>query len=283
MDRYAIFVDAGYFFVAGAQAASGLTTTRKQISVKSPRKMVDELCVAAAKMSDNLPLLRVYWYDATPGSRASLDQSTLALLSGVKLRLGAMNSVGKQKGVDSLIVTDIIDLARNRAISDAVVVTGDEDLRIAFQVAQSFGVRMHILAVGDPMKNVSPALQMEADSVEVLDSAWFTKHFDLSTPEPQVPLNAPHPTDQTTSLETAAKEVIDGMLVGMGQDRLIQLAVHFTTQQTIPPDIDRPFIAKVSDALSGQQLTGKEKRHIRGQFVNAVKDLIATRRAQKEL
>ncbi|MBF0171967.1 MAG: NYN domain-containing protein [Magnetococcales bacterium] len=210
---------------------SGLPFARKQISVKSPRKMLDDLCQAASAMSDNLPLLRVYWYDAAPGSRASLDQSTLALLSGVELRLGAMNSVGKQKGVDSLIVTDIIDLARNRAISDAVVVTGDEDLRIAFQVAQSFGVRMHILAVGDPMKNVSPAFLMEADSVEVLESAWFTRHFDLSTPEPRVPINAPHPAAQTTSLETAAKQM----------------------------------------------------RHLRGRFVNAVKDLIATRRAQKEL
>lgn len=185
MDRYAIFVDAGYFFAAGAQAAFGLRRppiTRKQVSVKSSRAMLDALCHEAAATTDNLPLLRVYWYDAMPGPRMSLDQSALALLSGVKLRLGALNSTGEQKGVDSLIVTDIIDLARNRAISDAVVVTGDEDLRIAFQVAQSFGVRVHILAAGDPTSNVSPSLQMEADSVTALEPAWFSSHFDLIVP-----------------------------------------------------------------------------------------------------
>jgi hypothetical protein len=30
-----------------------------------------------------------------------------------------VNSSGEQKGVDSLIVTDLIDLARNRGITDA--------------------------------------------------------------------------------------------------------------------------------------------------------------------
>ena len=57
-------------------------------------------------------------------------------LDNVKLRLGQLNSAGQQKGVDSLIVTDLMELARNKAISDAVVVTGDEDIRIAVQIAQ---------------------------------------------------------------------------------------------------------------------------------------------------
>jgi len=283
MDRYAIFVDAGYFFAAGAQAAFGLRRppiTRKQVSVRSPRAMLDALCHAAAATTDNLPLLRVYWYDAMPGPRMSLDQSALALLSGVKLRLGALNSTGEQKGVDSLIVTDIIDLARNRAISDAVIVTGDEDLRIAFQVAQSFGVRVHILAAGDPTRNVSPSLQMEADSVTALDSAWFGSHFDLSVSEPTSSPHAAPPVTppsealsapQTISLETTASPVIAEMLTIIKPDQLAQLVAHVTTQQTIPPEYDGPLIAKVSAALSGQRLTGDEKRRIRGQFITAIK------------
>ena len=46
---------------------------------------------------------------------------------------------GRQKGVDSLIVTDLIELARNHAISDAVLLAGDEELRIGVQIAQSLG------------------------------------------------------------------------------------------------------------------------------------------------
>jgi len=282
MDRYAIFVDAGYFFAAGAQAAFGLRTppiNRKQVSVKSSRAMLDALCHKAAAITDNLPLLRVYWYDAMPGPRMSLDQSDLALLPGVKLRLGALNSAGKQKGVDSLIVTDIIDLSRNRAISDAVVVSGDEDLRIAFQVAQSFGVRVHILAAGDPTRNVSPSLRMEADSVTALDSEWFGDHFDLtaptatSSPSPAVPVT-PHskalPAPQAISLETAATAVIAELLATVKPDQLVQLEAHVTTQRAIPPEYDRPLIAKVADAL-GRRLTGDEMRRIRGQFITAIK------------
>ena len=117
MDRYAIFVDAGYFFAAGAQAAFGDHTPRKQVALKSPADMLADLCSKASTASGNLPLLRAYWYDAMPGPRLSLEQSALAMLSGIKLRLGALNSAGEQKGVDSLIVTDVIDLARNRAIA----------------------------------------------------------------------------------------------------------------------------------------------------------------------
>ena len=282
MDRYAIFVDAGYFFAAGAQAAFGLRTppiTRRQVSVKSPRAMLAALCHEAAATTDNLSLLRVYWYDAMPGPRMSLEQSALALLSGVKLRLGALNSAGEQKGVDSLIVTDIIDLARNRAISDAVVVTGDEDLRIAFQVAQSFGVRVHILAAGDPSKNVSPSLQMESDSVTALDSAWFGSHFDLSAPAvtsspaaaPVTPSSEALSTAQAISLETATTTVIAEMVAIIKPDQLDQLVAHVTTQRMIPPEYDRPLIAKVSAVLSGQRLTGDEMRRIRGQFITAIK------------
>ena len=40
MDRHAIFVDAGYFFSAGAQAAQGQQIQRKLISLKAPDKGV---------------------------------------------------------------------------------------------------------------------------------------------------------------------------------------------------------------------------------------------------
>ncbi len=283
MDRYAIFVDAGYFFAAGAQAAFGFRTppiTRKQVSVKSPRAMLDALCHEAAAAADNLPLLRVYWYDAMPGPRMSLDQEDIALLSGLKLRLGALNRAGKQKGVDSLIVTDIIDLARNRAISDAVVVAGDEDLRIAFQVAQSFGVRVHILAAGDPTKNVSASLQMEADSMTTLDSAWFSRHFDLVAPTvtsslppsaPVIPPSNALPASQVIDLETAASAVIAEMLTTIKPDQLVRLETHITTKRNIPPEYDRQLIAKVADALSGKHLTLDERKRIRQQFITAIK------------
>lgn len=286
MDRYAIFVDAGYFFAAGAQAAFGSQVPRKQVSIKSPQQLFAALCVEASAISANLPLLRAYWYDAMPGPRLSLDQSSLAVLSGIKLRLGALNSAGEQKGVDSLIVTDLIDLARNRAIADAVLVTGDEDLRIAVQVAQSFGVRVHILAAGDPGRNVSPALQMEADSVSALDGNWFSKHFDHAVPKDE---KAPTGGDgakstiATSSLKTivgansaadlqsVAERIIAEILSDCADEQLKQLAEHFSSQNSVPPEYDRKMIARVSSALSSRRLSGDEMRHIRGLFVKAAR------------
>ncbi|MDR3221313.1 MAG: NYN domain-containing protein [Candidatus Accumulibacter sp.] len=284
MDRYAIFVDAGYFFAAGAQAAFGNYTPRKQVAVKSSAAMLADLSGKASAATGNLQLLRTYWYDAMPGPRLSLEQSALAMLNGVKLRLGALNSVGEQKGVDSMVVTDLIDLARNRAIADAVVVTGDEDLRIAVQVAQSFGVRVHILAAGDPSKNVSPALQMEADSVTALDAAWFARHFDLlsttpgaavaaTPPAPAVPAPAPViGAAMSNDLDTAADAVIKEMLESIMPEHLARLIQHFSTQQTVPPEFDRPLVAKVSAMLFGKRFSGIEMRRMRGRFVRAVKD-----------
>lgn len=278
MDRYAIFVDAGYFFAAGAVAAFGSHTTRKQVTLKSPPAMFEDLCIKASAVANGVPLLRVYWYDAMPGPRLSLQQSNLAMLPGVKLRLGALNSAGEQKGVDSLIVTDIIDLARNRALADAVIVTGDEDLRIAVQVAQSFGVRVHILAAGDPRKNVSPSLQMEADSVSALDSEWFASHLDqvgvppkLTSPAPVPSTNAVELIATTHDLETTAQAVIKELLDALQPEQINQLSQHFSTQNTVPPEYDRRLVAKVSAGLSDRRLSGSETRSIRGLFVKSAR------------
>ena len=80
-----------------------------------------------------LPLLRVYWYNGTRGPTLSLEHATLAHMDYIKLRLGVVSGAGQQKGVDSLIVTDLIDLARNRAITDAAILSGDEDIKSAFR------------------------------------------------------------------------------------------------------------------------------------------------------
>jgi hypothetical protein len=277
MNRYAIFVDAGYFFAAGAEAAFSKGTTRKQITLKSPATMLDDLCGMAATATDDLPLLRTYWYDAMPGPRLTLEQSALALLPRLKLRLGALNSAGEQKGVDSLIVTDLIELARNHAIADAVLVAGDEDLRIAVQVAQSFGVRVHLLAAGAPSQNVSVSLQMEADSIASLDGNWFSKHLELTVPKAAVAAGADTAVRKAQStavggIEDAALLIIGATLDDLSRSQIEQLVKHFSVYTTIPEEHDRPLIAKVSAALSSRRFTGAEMRSIRGMFVRAVKE-----------
>jgi len=276
MDRYAIFVDAGYFFAAGAQSMVGSHTPRKHISLQDPSAMFVDLFGTASSIVDGLPLLRAYWYDAMAGSRPSLEQSTVANLPGVKLRLGALNSAGEQKGVDSLIVTDVIDLARNRAIADAILVTGDEDLRIAVQVAQSFGVRVHILAAGDHTKNVSPTLQMESDSFHALDHAWFSKHFVIQKADGAQVTTVPDASSTyggarpALDLDEAANQVIAELLKDVALEQLSALAGIVTNQKSVPPEFDGKLIAKTS-ALVKRKFSGEENRKIRGLFISTVR------------
>jgi hypothetical protein len=128
-------------FGQGGVSLTGATVQRPQLQLNEA-EIINQLKSIA--IAGSMPLLRIYWYDGAR-SGMTLEQSTLADMADVKVRLGSINSAGDQKGVDSLIVTDLIDLARNQAIADAYIVTGDGDMRIAVQIAQSFGVRVHLI------------------------------------------------------------------------------------------------------------------------------------------
>ncbi|MDR0529547.1 MAG: NYN domain-containing protein [Zoogloeaceae bacterium] len=284
MDRYGIFVDAGYFFAAGAQAASKQHVSRRQVTLKSsPDAMISDLCSKAGRIVDNIPLLRTYWYDATPGSRLTPEQISIAMLPGVKLRIGVLNNFGRQKGVDSLIVNDIIDLARNRAIVDAVLMTGDEDLKLAVQVAQSFGVRVHILGCGDLSRNMSEYLQMEADSVSVLEDRWFASHLNINLDMPSY--GAPYypPADGRTDgglprdpydeeeFNEAVESAIQEIFSTMSGDQMQHLDQHFAYQTFVPTEYDRRLVGTVAAKLNGRKLSLEEMRGLRGQFMNAVR------------
>lgn len=107
----------------------------------------------------------------------SSDQSTIASLNDVKLRLGAVNQFGKQKGVDSLIVTDLIELARLNSISDAFLLSGDEDVRVGVQIAQNYGVRLHLLRIESNVQPCSEMLLREADTASLFLTKGKIKKF----------------------------------------------------------------------------------------------------------
>lgn len=266
MDRFAVFVDAGYFFKAGADALQHTqNVSRKDVYLKNYADMLVDLADCAAHICGGMPLLRIYWYDAMRGARLSLEQSNLARSAYVKLRLGALNSAGEQKGVDSLIVTDLIDLARNKAIADAVIVSGDEDLRIAVQVAQSFGVRVHVLAVAAPDKNVSLALQMEADSLNVLDVDWLGKYLACA------PAIEKQKASEDFDFSVVMTEVVEKMVAQLSPQVLDELRKHFEQSTEVPTEFDRPLLASLGHRLD-RRLQGDESRKMRGCFVRAVRN-----------
>ncbi len=168
MDRVAVFVDAGYLIARGGEAQWGPGVRRKDLLLDVPA-----ICGALIRFAERvsgLPLLRIYWYDAARRGWLNPEQLALANQRRVKLRLGVLGYDGKQKGVDSLLVTDLITLARNRAMAECVLVAGDEDLRVGVQQAQEHGVPTHLLgiAASDGFVAQSILLRQEADEI----SAW---------------------------------------------------------------------------------------------------------------
>lgn len=144
--RWALFVDAGWFFAASSDAVFGQVHERRLIAWEPGRLIPDLVERAATLVPEGTELLRTYWYD---GSRNRLPEEhhlAVAEAPNVKLRLGRTTTEG-QKGVDGLIIHDLITLALGGHIADAVVLSGDEDLLEAIESAQRSGTRVHLLEV----------------------------------------------------------------------------------------------------------------------------------------
>ena len=161
MDYVAVFVDAGYLFAEGSTLLSGRKLQRSETRLNADG-VVRALTTIASRACRQLPLLRIYWYDGTAGEPSD-QHRTLARHAHIKVRLGIVNRQGQQKGVDSLLVTDMITLARNRAMAECVLLSGDEDMRVGVLQAQEHGVRVHLLGIRGMNNSQSGLLVQEAD------------------------------------------------------------------------------------------------------------------------
>jgi len=183
LSRYAIMVDVGYIYASAGELLFGAASRREY------RVDADKLIQALTRHADDQvrgELLRVYWYDAARDRVPTIDQRVIAQMPWVKLRLGNLNARGQQKGVDAQIRADMEALARHRAITDAILVAGDEDMVPAVEAAQAFGVRVHLWGVEPPYgTNQAERLVWESDTVEVLERSFVEPFFTRQlAPEP---------------------------------------------------------------------------------------------------
>ena len=190
MGNFVVLVDAGYLFAAGSLEALGQKHPRHGLLIDIPAVFAELMAVARLKGQPGR-LLRVYWYDAArPASGRTAEHAGIAGSDHIKLRLGVLNSDNEQKGVDSLIVSDLIELARHRAIDDAVLVSGDEDVRIGVQVAQTLGIRVHLVGIRPSNANQSPSLREEADTNTEWDKDVVARFLSVKE-QPAEPLPVP--------------------------------------------------------------------------------------------
>lgn len=275
MKRVAIFIDAGYFFVQSSVALTGVRQLRGS-GILEIRKLTDFLTQFAVSLT-KAELLRIYWYDGTD-TGPSPQHLALAIEPNIKLRLGFVNAAGQQKGVDSLIVTDMINLARNGAMTDAVLMSGDEDLRIGVQQAQEFGVRVHLVGIcshphSTQKHSQSLFLLQEADTTHVLTPKELSKFIAYKiTSSPAIPES----TKAISPLKI--KDDIDGTTADIAKQYALEIDVqliegligNYDSLKQIPPEIDRPLFGRIKRLISGAILTQDQKSQIRKTFIESL-------------
>ncbi|WP_327075599.1 NYN domain-containing protein (plasmid) [Kitasatospora purpeofusca] len=179
MNKTVAFIDAGFLRPSFARIAG-----RNPGSIEVDYAEVVHWCRLAARRLSS-PLLRVYWYDGAyepTHPQYAIQRKEFEKISdtpGIQVRLGhlqkrksiekaairkAMNELGlnfselekkvdfgdsyEQKGVDSLIVLDLVRLAQAGVYDTAILIASDRDLVEGVKVAQDSGALVVVARPG---------------------------------------------------------------------------------------------------------------------------------------
>jgi uncharacterized LabA/DUF88 family protein len=270
MDRCAVFVDAGYLLSEGAKAYCAV---RKRSLVTCDFREVAQAIETYCCELHGMPALRTYWYDGARDAVPTEDHLLVASLPRVKLRLGRLSG-GKQKGVDSLIVHDLITLAHERAVTSMYLLGGDEDLREGVSAAQRLGVQVCLLGIETGKTNQALPLIREADEHIVLPADLLRAHFGLAgsapveeEPAETVKPDLPATTDEEEPVapeaavdidkdgETAAQVGREFAAAWASHAELAELAELMLLKPRIPRELDVQLLLRAEEVI-GKSLRG---------------------------
>lgn len=262
MQRTAVFVDAGSLFAQGSVLLTGTRQGREFLTLDI--SAVVAALSDVAKRQAGLPLLRIYWYDAMRLGRPTPEQMALADAPDIKIRLGQVNAAGEQKGVDALIVTDLAELARNRAMADAILVSGDEDVRVGVLLAQEFGVRVHLIGIHPARSNQGRSLMQEADTTTEWDDTIVRTFLSYSPP-------VTPPAAAAAASSTGLDAQIEPLVTAISPSDLAGLKAQFASgNQQVSQEYDRSLL-RIGRYHYGQAtLSPSERAALRSTFVRLV-------------
>ena len=153
--------------------------TRRGESVSWDYEGLLQLLSNLARERSGLPLLRCYWYEATVDGRRTAEQDALADVPGIKLRIAKIRP-GRREGVETEIHRDLTTLARNNAISDALVVSAEEDLAQVIADVQDLGMRVTLVHIAvDGNWTISRALRQESDDIIEIGGDHLRPYVEL--------------------------------------------------------------------------------------------------------
>ncbi|MFB7107866.1 NYN domain-containing protein [Streptomyces sp. NPDC056291] len=240
---HAIFVDAGYLYAAAGRLVAG-TEDRRAFDLDA-EGLIDALIDRARTAFADSRLLRVYWYDGARRRIHTAEQQSIAELPDVKVRLGNLNANNQQKGVDSLIRTDLESLARHRAISDAALLGGDEDLVSAVEAAQGYGARVHLWGIEAPdARNQAEPLLWEVDSQRTLDLEFFKPYVSRRTAPAYDPAQTARPTRENVRFVGA--QIAAKWLAARGRETLAEL---LPGHPYLPGSVDQDLLVEAEGIL----------------------------------
>jgi uncharacterized LabA/DUF88 family protein len=239
---HAIFVDAGYLYAAAGRLVAG-TEDRRAFDLDA-EGLIEALIDRARTVFADSRLLRVYWYDGARRRIHTAEQQSIAELPDVKVRLGNLNANNQQKGVDSLIRTDLESLARHRAISDAALLGGDEDLVSAVEAAQGYGARVHLWGIEAPEgRNQAEPLLWEVDSQRTLDLDFFKPYVSRRTAAAHEAAGA-RPTREDVRFVGA--QIAAKWLAARGRESLVEL---LPGHPYLPGSVDQDLLVEAEGLL----------------------------------
>lgn len=267
MLQIAVFVDAGYLYAQGSALISGQGQQPRIRTRLNVGDVIRDLVEEARSVEPNARLLRIYWYDGLArGGVLNIEQRSVAESENVKVRFGTINGRGEQKGVDSLIVTDLIELSRTHAISDALILSGDEDIRVGVQVAQTFGIRVHLLGIQPARGSQSPDLIAESDTHREWErnkvGGWLTLAQESENSPP------PIVDDQELAwIDTIVAVRVNPLSIEQAKEILQFVEAN---RNMLPPDFDRPSLGIAKGSLA-RELTNDERKSFRFSLLEAIR------------
>jgi uncharacterized LabA/DUF88 family protein len=296
----AVLIDAGYL---RACAVDLLSTNDLVFDPGEMRAYVQEF------ITEHFPtqrLLRIYWYDATRTGNPTPNQDAMARSDYFTCRLGILGRrVGGepvQKEVDTLLTLDIVELARNRAVDDIVLITGDRDFRPAVMAAQVYGVRIHLIGVEPVEENQAKALAEACDTNRELDRAQLAKFcgFDLAAlerarytnllpkislapalpnttqtitgPQPEAPAEALSEADIQALLTHAAHEEFKKYINWKTDDEVVmhatQIIAQFRDEARFDNKLNSTLVKRVRKILATRGPTDGEIHQLQASFID---------------
>jgi uncharacterized LabA/DUF88 family protein len=125
-------------------------------------------------------LLRIYLYTSPPHFERAKQEHDNDFEQHVRVVLGHAVPTGdgnfREKGVDAMLVADLVYHAATRNCDYAVLVSVDTDFAHAIARVEDFGCRTAVVGVG---VEVPERLRQAADRTQVIDEAVWRQHNEV--------------------------------------------------------------------------------------------------------